>query len=231
MYRKSLLSIFLCFFIFPLFAQDLSHEWGSISSAEFKLDTYQDDPDAEALILYDIGNSYFELQADGFEIKFSRKKRIKVLKESGLSYAEVSIPFYVDAKGGREKVSGIQAIVYNEVDGELQKSMLAHDQVFEEKVNENWKQIKFALPNARVGSIIEYQYKVNSPFMYNLPKWKFQDRIPTLYSKYTVNMIPFYEYAFIAQGLEKFDFQDKEVSRQSRKFATIDFQDVTYTFV
>jgi len=47
-------------------------------------------------------------------------------------------------------------------------------EIFDEETSEKWRQKKFAMPQVKVGSIIEYQYLLTTPFMYNLPNWKFQ---------------------------------------------------------
>ncbi|UII26917.1 DUF3858 domain-containing protein [Fulvivirga maritima] len=80
---------------------------------------------------------------------------------------------------------------------------------------------KFAFPDVKVGTVIEYQYELETPFHFNLPDWEFQDEIPTVYSRYTVKMVPFYEYIYIAQGIRKFDYQNSEVGKRKRKFGSI----------
>ncbi len=77
--------------------------------------------------------------------------------------------------------------------------------IFEEKVNDHWRVKKFALPDVKEGSVIEYKYKIISPYFFNLHDWDFQQRIPVIYSEYTTAMIPFYEYTYIFQGASKFD--------------------------
>ena len=77
---------------------------------------------------------------------------------------------------------------------------------------------KFAMPNVQVGSIIEYKYSIETPYKFNLKDWEFQRKIPTIYSEYTVRMVPFYEYTYLMQGVDKFDIQNSyKVKLPNRK--------------
>lgn len=230
MHKPLILPLLLFLFFHQISAQQFSQKWGSIGEAEFDLQVYEKDPEAAALILYDMGDSFFDITPEGLRIRFERRKRIKILKEEGVAYADISIPYYKDGYGKTEIVSGIQAIAYNSENGELIMSKLGPDDIFEEKTSENWHQKKFAIPNAKVGSIIEFKYKLETPFMYNLPKWYFQDRIPTVLSRYVVRMVPFYEYSFIGQGLTQQDLKGQTTSHHERSYAQVKFKDAIYTF-
>jgi len=52
-------------------------------------------------------------------------------------------------------------------------------------VNEAYSQKKFAFPNVREGSIIEYKYTMVSPYIFQLDDWKFQYEIPVKWSEFT----------------------------------------------
>ena len=109
-------------FVFTLLAsgQKYATNWGEITQAEKNLENYAKDPEAEAVVLFDKGDSRFVDGEGGFDIHFTRTRRIKILNESGLEYAEVSIPFYVEDASSRETVKGIMAVTYNFEDGKMQ---------------------------------------------------------------------------------------------------------------
>jgi hypothetical protein len=215
----------------PVHAQDLSKEFGKISGYEFQLQHYDKDKSAEALVLFDVGKSYFVRAENSFDVIFERSTRIKIFSETGLDWAEVEIPFYQEG-GIYEKIYDIEAYTYNVEDGQIIKTPLDVTNTFDEKVNEYWNVKKFAMPNVKEGSIIEYRYKINSQYKFNLRDWEFQWKIPVLYSEYVVKMIPFYEYTYLMQGRSKFDeyssYVDKGVSRQ---FGSITFKDLVHKFV
>src|SRR6202012_4660752 len=53
---------------------------------------------------------------------------------------------------------------------------------------------KFAMPGLKDGCVIEYRYKIISPFYDRLPPWKFQDDIPKVYSQYEAHIPGFWTY-------------------------------------
>lgn len=196
------------------------------------MEVYEKDPEAEAVVLFDIGQSEFVHSDQGMEIKFVRSKRIKILSLAGLDYAEVSIPFYVDGYGKTEQVVDIKAMTYNLENGMIKRTPLDVSTVYEEQFNNRIYRKKFTFPNVQEGSIIEFQYELHSPFHFNLPDWEFQGKIPTLYSSYTAKMIPFYEYIFILKGTNKFTEQYSSVDKNiERTFAGVQFKDMVYTFI
>ncbi len=203
------------------FSQQGEMKIGSINEYEQKLKTYKKDPKAEAVIIFDVGKSKFIDEDGGYIIKFTRKKRIKILNKKGIKFSEIAIPFFVDRYGKSECIKSIEAYCYNIENGKLVKKALDKGTIFEEQINNNWKAKKFVLPDVKEGSVIEYKYVLETPFLFNLPDWTFQSQIPTIYSEYNVNMIPFYEYTFIVQGISKFDRQESVVSKKTREWGTI----------
>lgn len=214
----------LAFFILPssfCFSQESKMQIGIINEYEQNLKSYKKDPKAEAVIIFDIGKSIFFDTDKGYDIRFTRKKRIKILDKKGVQFSEVSIPFYVDGYGKKEFITSIEAYSYNIVNGKIVRKSLDKNTIFEEQINKNWKVKKFVFPDVKEGSIIEYKYVLETPFLFNLPDWTFQDKIPTIYSEYSVNTIPFYEYKFIVQGTSKFDHQSSEISAKERTWGTV----------
>jgi len=213
-------------------AQKYSREYGIIARDEFDLTSYEPDPEAEAVVLFDIGESFFEYSdSEGYNIRFTRTKRIKILSSAGLDYANIQIPYYVDGYGRTEKVYDIEATVYNQTNNySINKSYLNEDAIYDEQKNKYYRVKKFALPEVREGSVIEYKYTHWTPFKFNLPDWQFQDRIPTVYSEYTVKMIPFYEYIYTLQGGE-LDEKKSYEEGDERNLWGITFNDYVTTFI
>lgn len=218
---KSILTYLLLLITYTTYAQNFEDKFGRVGFKDFEFVSYDKDPDAEAVILFDIGKSKFIDSPEGYDIEFTRTKRIKIFDRSALDYAKIEIPFYEDGYGKMERVTSIEAYTYNVENGAIVKKALSKNAVFEKEINERWKSKNFVFPDVKEGSIIEYKYVFETPFQFNLPDWDFQDRIPTIYSEYTVGMIPFYEYSFIAQGLTKFDYQKSYESKDIRSFGSI----------
>ena len=206
MKKIQLLLVLIFFFPVSMLAQTISYEMGKIGMEEVEMKSYPKDPSAEAVVLFDLGDSRFVDAADyNYNIEFTRFRRIKIFTNAGLSYAEVKIPFYISENGDAEIIKSIEAYCYNWENGQLNRSALNPSSVYEEKINERWSQRKFVIPKVKPGSVIEYKYVLTTPFLFNLPSWKFQSHIPTIYSKYIVRMIPFYQYSYIVQGTNKLD--------------------------
>ncbi|MGY5353712.1 transglutaminase domain-containing protein [Wenyingzhuangia sp. IMCC45467] len=202
-----------------LSAQKLEVEFGKVSREDIKMKKYEKDTVAKAIVLFDIGNSKFYDSDRDYNIQFLRHKRVKIFDKTVTDQIEITIPYYVDGYGKTEMVKHIKAITYTlDNNNNYTETKLDPDNIYDEQINERWHQKKFVFPNVQDGSVIEYKYELESPFHFNLPDWNFQNKIPTVYSEYKANMIPFYEYVMYAQGISKFDYQNSEVSSFTRSF-------------
>lgn len=198
------LSIYLIISSFVLFAQNFTQKFGTITQEEIAMKNYAKDKSAEALVLFDVGQSYFSRIDYTFDVIFERTTRIKIFSDAGQKWANIEIPLYQEGTI-YEKIEAIEAYTYNFENGQLVKTALNIKDNFVEKINEVWSVKKYTMPNVKAGSIIEYKYKVSSQYLFNLRDWEFQKQIPVVYSQYTVNMVPFYSYSWILQGTQKFD--------------------------
>lgn len=217
--------------ITSVYAQRITPTFGTLSDGEPSLKAPENEPDADAVVIFDIGDSkFFSEGADGFVIRFTRTRRIKVLTRAGFRHAEVSIPYYQEDRNNTEKVEGPEAMTYNLENGHIIMRKLDPATVYDEQLSPKWRVKKFVLPDVKENTIIEYRYTVESPFFFNLPDWKFQSDVPTQYSEYSVGMTPFYEYDFIAQGIEKFDYQNSQPVFPKKSFGGIRYNDQVTTF-
>lgn len=218
-------------------------EFGKVTNQELEMTGYDKDEEAKAVVLYDKGKSIFFDTEKGYDIRFTRHKRIKIFDKSESQHAEVSIPYFVDGYGKTEIVKSIEAITHNYENGRLVQKKLDPSTVYEEQINERWFNKKFVFPDVQNGSVLEFRYVLETPFHFNLPDWTFQDKIPTMYSEYEASMIPFYEYVFRVQGISKFDHQTSIVSKVDRTWGNVakvygsnvgrgvEFQDYVHTYV
>lgn len=189
-----------------------------IDTAYLKMTEYQEDPDAEALIISDVGSSRF-LLGSNTKLIFERIIKVKILKETGIKQAEITIPLYNNGDSESEKVENFNGITYNLENDKIIASFADSKEHYIEKVNQYWSHFKIALPNVKVGSVIEFSYKISSPFLFNLQDWYFQSTIPTLYSEYKVYTNPFYEYIYIYQGNEPIETKESYTEGYSNKEA------------
>jgi len=185
---------FLLFFIstFSCFSQSPLPEFGVFTDEEKALTECSFDTEADAIVLFDDATSDYD---DQHRLITRRRIRIKVLKEKGIRYADVEIPYY--SEGDFEYLSDIAAIVGNTgPDGNLHVQEVDRKQVFRQKINQYYSAVKFAIPNVKVGSIIEYQYTSIKKHYGGLEDWEFQREIPTRHSRYTLSVLPNAEFAY-----------------------------------
>lgn len=217
--------------------QNISRIFGVISEEELEMKQYSPDRDAEAVVLYDMArSSFFETVDYQYDVRFERATRIKILSEAGIRWAEVEIPFY-DEGDIFEKVYEIEVSSYNLENGKIVKSTFDPSTIYEETVNQFWNIKKFAIPNVKAGTVIEYRYKINSQHKFNFRDWEFQWKIPVVYSEYEARMIPFYEYTYIMQGTSKFDIFESYVDPEAKHYLPAPdmygknyFNDMVYKF-
>lgn len=156
-----------------------------ITAADFKDTKYANDTVASAVVIYDIGNTYYDVAGGNYQLVTITKKRIKIINKDGYDFATVKVPLY-RGRSTREYLKVSDAFTYNLVDGNVEKTKLKGDGEFLEKVEGNHFLATFTMPNVKVGSIIEYTTKVTSPYFTYVPEWYFQLRIPVVYSEYSL---------------------------------------------
>lgn len=230
---KRTLTILFAFCLVQLTeAQSFIQEFGKYSREDFDLKQYDKDPSAEAVVIYDIGKSYFHLtDYDGFELIFERRTKIKIFTKAGLKWAQLSIPYYNEGSR-KELIEELIGNTYNLEKGTVRKTPLDVKKTYDEKFTDHWYDRKFAMPDVKEGSVIEVSYKITSPYLFNLRNWEFQTKIPTIYSVYTTKMVPFYEYSYVLQGAGKFDEYQSYVDEGiAGRLNGKEYKDMVYEFV
>lgn len=199
------------------------HELGNVTIEELNQKTHPIDSSASAAILFKTGETRYVYDRDGsWSILTEVKFKIKIYKKEGLEFANKSVNFYV---GGNpdETINFKNAVTYNLVNGKIEKTKLKSDGEFTEEVNENYKLKKISMPQVKEGSIIEYSYILNSPFILKLDDYYFQAEIPIDYSEYVVYLPEYFIYKSVISGYEK-------VAVDSKQITTNDFKEVKYTY-
>ena len=202
--RKLLLTTSIALFIINCQAQDKTPvKFGKISAEDFKTSVYSIDSNAAAVVIADIGTSSITGNSKGwFSIEFRHFKRIHILKKGAYDLADVEIPLYTDGRN-EEQLHNLKAYTYNIENGKVVEVKLdSKSGVFQDKLSKNHLVKKFTFPAIKEGSIIEYEYTVQSDFIFNLQPWEFQGAYPRLWSEYNVSIPEFLYYVFLSQGLQ-----------------------------
>jgi len=209
--KTTILVIVLFVFSFAN-AQKIQIEKVSIADLEEK--NHPKDPGAEAAILFKKGETNFTYSDEkGFEMITKVKTRIKIYKKEGYKWADQSQKYYIDGSS-KENMRFSDAVTYNLVNGKIEKTKLKSDGDFDEKINKYWGRKKITLPNVKEGSIVEFEYTLQSPNVSTIDEWYFQEEIPVNYAEYTTKIPEYFNYntrfkGFVTPKIESSSIQRK----------------------
>lgn len=191
-------------------------KFGKITPEDFKETTYGLDTSASAVVIADIGST--EILGNtkgGFSLEFKKFRRARIVNKNGYDIANVEIGLYTNGDA-EEELKTLKAVTYNLENGKVVETKLeTKSAVFKDKINKNLVIKKFTFPNIKEGSIIEYEYKLTSDFLFNLQPWEFQGEYPRLWSEYNVSMPEFYYYVTMMQGYMPFYIKDRKDRREN----------------
>lgn len=189
---KALLLLMLLSAYFS-YAQTKIPDFGEFKNEEISLTECDFDKDADAVILFDVGNSGYN---DDYNLITIRRIRFKILKQKGIERANIEIPYY--SKDDFEYIPKIKAITYSvSENGKREIRELDKKIIFRQKLNERFSVVKFTLPNVKVGTIIEYEYETVAKHYGGLDDWYFQSDMPAILSRFTLIVVPNAEFAYV----------------------------------
>ncbi|WP_103072433.1 transglutaminase domain-containing protein [Aquimarina sediminis] len=209
-YKLALLGILL----FGVRGFSQKHEFGKISKEELTEHSYELDTTANAVVLYEKKRVYFEYdQANGFRLITDVFKRVKLYNKNGFDAASHEV-FLYKSGGSKEKVSGLKGISYSLQEGKIVEVKLKKDGIFENEYSERYDQVKFTMPALKEGSVIDYKYKIVSPFIFNIGRISLQREIPIKKLKVAVEMPEYFNFKKFTTGYLPINF--KESVKDSR---------------
>ncbi|WP_027125797.1 DUF3857 domain-containing protein [Gelidibacter mesophilus] len=170
-------SIYLFVFIAFNWANAQDFRYGKVSMDELQEMTYSEDSEANAAILYLNQKVYYDfIQNEGFVKIVEVFKRIKIYNNDGFEWATEAVQLR-DNEKKTETISALRGVTYTLENGKILEAKLKKDGIFDEKNNKHWKTSKFTMPNVKEGCVIEFEYKITSPYIsiddlnlqYNIP--------------------------------------------------------------
>jgi len=177
-----------------------AQKFGDIDMDRLQEESHSKFPDASHAYIIKNCLVRYDLESRSARIITERHYRIKIYNDEGVDEANVVV--YIQRnKKDQEAIKGVKAECYNFVDGKKEKTKLSKKEIFKEEVDENWTKVSFAIPNARAGSIIEFKYNINSPFLYSFPRHYFQEDVPVDFSELIVNVPNYFSMAPTATGV------------------------------
>lgn len=170
------------------------YKFGEVSKAELEEKFHPTDTTANAAIIYRKEIISFDFsQNNGFTQMKEIIMKIKIYNNEGMDWATEKVYLYNGKEGNDENIKGVKGYTYNLIDGKIKKEKLKNDGVFTEKATDLYSICSFALPNVKVGSIIEYKYVVRSPFL-QIDDIELQFSIPVKKIDVNISTPQFYKY-------------------------------------
>lgn len=188
-------------------AQKPDYRFGKVSEEELRMERYDRDPDAEAVVLCEEVRTYY-LIGNQFTRMTDYFIRIKVLKAEGKEYADVELPYVFQ----RENYANLDAVAYNLVDGKIVKTPLKKQYLFREQVGDEQWMLKFSIPEVREGTVIEYRYRMNSDFVTYIPSVVVQHDIPTVRMKATVEIPEYLRFNVNTKGYLSINMRENTIA-------------------
>lgn len=191
MFKQSVFTAFLCFACYCLHGQKIVVEKISgheVTLASLQEKVYAADTTAPAAYLYRKGKSWFEMHGFSWFLMTEVSCRIKIYKKSGFDYANQEVLTY--SRGETTDDVFTEAYSYNLNGTDIEKTQLDREGIFTD-VNEYFSRKRLTMPKVKEGSIVEYTYRVKSPF-FVVNTWYFQQDIPVSYTEYQISIPEFF---------------------------------------
>lgn len=174
---KSNILIIICVLFFVNNSVAQNYKFGRVSKEELLQKEHPSDPNADAAVLYRETKTEFQYTQDtGWYMVTDYLERIKIYNKEGFDWANVTIDLY--RGDGEDKLLGLRGSTYYMEDGKVKEVKLRNDGIIKEETTKFLSQTKIIMPDLREGCVIEYKYTINSPFIFNIDEFRFQETIP-----------------------------------------------------
>lgn len=171
-----------CFLVSFLYSQHKFLNDPKLSDEDLKSTQSKIEADAPAEVLY--RSVHFMIDYNGY-LTQEITKRVKIYnKDNAGDYLDHEISIYDNNQGDRETLSNLKAVTYNWEDGKKVATKIKGDEKFKSKEDKNFTINKFAFANVKDGSVVEYSYKLFSPFLSSTPRILIEEEIPVKYVEY-----------------------------------------------
>lgn len=207
-------NVILLLLVLPLLSYaQINIDFGKPSVQELQMTSYEKDPTANAVVLYEAGKASIEKndRTGSPELLYEHTVRIKIFNSKAFDKATVEIPLQKSLETkSKEKFLKAEAISVNQ---DRTVGRLNASDIFIEEYNEQFDIAKFTVPNVKEGVVIDYTFKTSSPFFYNFNRWEFQSDIPKVYSEYYTSVPANYTYHVKLTGDLKLSDQKNDLRR------------------
>lgn len=218
------IQLLLCI-LFVQFTFSQTIEFGEVTKEELLEKVYTKDSSANAVVLYKSQKTYLSANTQTVELITEMHKRIKIYNKEGFDNATLSM-YLFKSGSAKERISKIKAITYNLEDGKIESTKLEKNQIFDSEYSYNYDQVKFTMPNVKEGSVLEIQYKISSPNIFNIDEFRFQYSIPIKKLEAEIRTPKGYNFNAKSKGYIRV-FPDRSVKKDHRLGMSVDVLNYT----
>lgn len=183
-------------------ALDQNKKMGKPTKEEMTMTQYAPDPSAKAVVLWSDIDINFSIGPAYDRLIYSYRKRIKVLHEDGIEAGRISIPYYDidDSNKIEEEITDLKVTTYNLIDGKVTPSVMNSEDIQKKHIGKDQQLLSFTAPDVKVGSVIEYEYKLHSAYYLTPHTWYVQGEYPVFLSEYTFSMPEWFRFSTHIDG-------------------------------
>ena len=166
------------------------------------------------------------------ELTLEKKSRVLILNENGLEMADRAITLLI-GENDAQATGGVKGRVYNLVNGNVESEKLKNSDWQIDNYSDKYKLLRISFRNVKVGSIIELEYVMYDPFVFQMDDWDFQLTEPVIYSEYQVSYPSNFGYKILKLGLHPLDESKtftKRITNGVGVAANFDYDEVNYLF-
>lgn len=213
--NKPLLLLLLFFFLTKLAAaQDF--EYANVTTQDMDMKNFKNDTSAHAVVLREYGRSRIDMtNNDNVRLIYDYHVRIKIFDSKAFDKGTITVRIYNNSDNDSyEDISDVSGVTFFKDDnGVPQQIELDTKKIYPVKEDKHYAYYKFTLPGIKNGSVIEYKYRITSPYISNFRSWQFQDDIPKIYSEYEVHIPAYWVFNASLRGGLRLTKNTSEVER------------------
>ena len=190
----------IAFILWTGFITAQEYKVGKIKKEHFEVSLNKEQKAAPAVFLNKYRRTHFEYRddLDGWVLLTTVHEVIMINSISGFNYATKKIRLYSDGRE-EENIKKLDAFTYNLVNGKVEKTKTPKQSIIKNKVNENINDVSIAMPAVKQGSIVEYQYVIESTYL-EIDDVIFQEDIPVKNAFAKIEVPQFFDYNKFVKG-------------------------------
>lgn len=159
--------------------------FGEVNKTDLESKNSSIDKNAEAEVIFETQEQEINVFSGLGEVRLRVHRRLKIYNEKGLDEANVKISYI--AKNGIQNVSKLEAQTYNlDASGNVVITRLDKKSMYTKKIDNYESEVIFAMPEVKVGSVIEFKYVLESRSIYEMDYY-FQQSIPVRYNRFRLD--------------------------------------------